>query len=241
MSELIVLEPLSPVLFTTDDAKEIASNLHTEMAVITVVNDPATQASAVAIATKAQGFLKQLEAGRKAVKAPVIEMGRQIDALADELASPVKEQMQRVGAMVAKYQTAEAQRVQQERIDREKREREAMEAARRAAELERKAAEQMKDEAGLAKAVEAEAEAKRKEAEMYAELTKPQPAAVKAKGSVTKQVLRWEVTDLHALYVAAPHLCKLEPNVMAIKTCCNAQSKIPGLRVWTELDTTFRA
>jgi len=241
MTEMISIHMNETGLSTTDEAKEIASNLYSELSAICTVNSATTQAVATGHARAAQTFLKDLESSRKAVKAPVIEIGRRIDALADELAAPVKAEMNRVGQMVAKFQSAEAVRVEQERKEREKKEREAMEAVRLAAEAERKAAEAMKDEAGLAKAVEAEAEAKRKETEMYATLTAPQPAAVKAKGSVTKKVLRWEVTDIAALYKAAPHLCRIEPNAAAIKATCNASSSIAGLRLWEELDTNFRS
>lgn len=241
MSELIHVELLDNGISLTPDALDLASNLHTELAEITLVDSPATQALATERACNAQRFLKQVEASRKDVKAPIIEIGRKIDELAKSLAGPVEAEMKRVGGLVAKFQQAEAIRVERERAEREKREREAMEAARLAAEAERKAAEAMKDEASLAAAVKAEAEAKQKEAEMYAELTKPQPAAVKASGSVTKKVLRWEVTDIHALYKAAPHLVKLEPNVMAIKSTCHAKTELPGLRVWEEMDTNFRS
>lgn len=240
-TELLHVELLDNGISTTDEAQIIASNLHTELAEITLVDSPATQAIATQRAVAAQTFLKQLEKSRKDVKAPILEIGRKIDALADELAAPVTAEMKRVGGLVAKFQQAEAIRVERERAEREKREREAMEAARLAAEAERKAAEAMKDEASLAAAVKAEAEAKQKEAEMYQTLTAPKPAAVKASGSVTKKVLRWEVTDIHALYKAAPHLVKLEPNVMAIKSTCSSKDNLPGLRVWDELDTNFRS
>jgi hypothetical protein len=239
-TELIHVELLDNGISTTDEAQIIASNLQNELAAIVVVNSPPTQAAATAIAVQAQGFLKQLEASRKSVKQPILEIGRKIDALADELAAPVKEQMQRVGGMVAKFQECERVRVEQERIERQKREHEAMEAARKAAEAERKAAEAMKDEASLAAAVKAEADAKQKEAEMYAELTKPQPAAVKATGSVTKKVLKYEVTDLAAAYAAAPHLFSVEIKPSAVNATCHADTKIPGLKFWEELQTTFR-
>lgn len=239
--ELILVNATGCTIETTADAQEIASNLHTELAEVQVVDSPATQASATAKAVGAQKFLKELEACRKAVKAPVLELGRRIDGLADELAAPVKEQMDRVGRLVAKFQQAEAVRVEQERIEREKREREAMEAARKAAEAERKAAEAMQTDTDLQKAIEAEAAAKQAEAEMYKTLTTPAPAPIKAAGSVTKKVLRYEVTDIHALYKAMPHLVKLEPNVSAIKACCRATQQVPGLRLWEELDTNFRS
>ena len=240
-TELIHVELLDNGINVTDDAQSIASNLHSELAEIVRVDSPATQAVATERAVNAQSFLKRLEASRKAVKAPILELGRRVDALADELAAPVTAEMKRVGGLVAKFQQAEAVRVEQERIERQKREQEAMAAARLAAEAERKAAATMQTEADLQKAIEAEAAAKAKEAEMYKTLTAPVPAPVKAAGSVTKKVMRWEVTDIHALYKAAPHLVRMEPNAAAIKASCVASQTIPGLKLWEELDTNFRS
>lgn len=239
--ELIRVELSEQGIGVTDDAQALASNLHTELTGVIVVDSPATQAAATEKAVNAQGFLKRLEASRKAVKAPILEIGRRIDALADELAAPVKAEMNRVGGLVAKFQQAEAIRVERERVEREKREREAMEAARIAAEKQRQAAAAMTTEADLNAAIQAETAAKVAEKQMYDTLTAPAPAAVKASGSITKKVLRYEVTDIHALYKAMPHLVKLEPNVMAIKSTCAANQTIPGLRLWEELDTNFRS
>jgi hypothetical protein len=75
---------------------------------------------------------------------------------------------------------------------------------------------------------------------MYATLTAPAPAPVKAAGSVTKKVLRYEVTDIKAAYAAAPHLFSVEIKASAVNATCNADSKIPGMKFWEELQTTFR-
>jgi hypothetical protein len=240
MTDLIKVEISGETIAITDEAKVLASNLWNELAAITVVNSPATQSVATDHARNAQTFLKQLEACRKSVKAPVLELGKRIDTLADELAAPVKEQMNRVGAMVAKFQTAEAARVAEEQRQKRIAEQAAIKAKFEADRLAREAEAKLNTEADLAKALEAEEEAKRKEAAMYAELTKAAPAPVKATGSVTKKVLKWEITDKTALYAAAPHLFKLEENITAIKTCCNETTKLPGIRFWTELDTSFR-
>lgn len=241
MTELITVDIVDQGIRTTDEARSLAYNLEQSLSAITVVDSPATQAAATDTARDAQAFLKRLEASRKAVKAPVLEIGRKIDDLATELASPVKTEMNRVGQMVAKFQTAEAMRVEKERREREERERAAMQAKIEADRKAREAEMKMASDADLEKALEAEQEAKRKEAAMYAELTKPQPTAVKATGAVTRKVLRYEVTDIHALYLAAPHLVKMEPNIMAIKSTCKPTDTIPGLKLWEELDTNFRS
>ena len=240
MNELIHVELLDNGISTTDEALELASNLHSELAAVVVVNSPATQAVAVDIARNAQGFLKQVEACRKAVKAPVIEFGRRIDALADELAAPVKTEMTRVGTMVAKFQQAEQARVEQARREKEEADRAAIRAKFEADEAARKAAAAMNTEADLQAAVEAEAAAKLREKQMYDTLTAPTPSAVKASGSVTKKVLRYEVTDIKAAFAAAPHLFSVEIKPSAVNATCNADSKIPGMKFWEELTTSFR-
>ena len=241
MKELITVLVTENGIFTTEEAQSQSYALSNELVEITVVNSPETQEAATKVAVAGQAFVKEVEASRKAVKAPVLELAKRIDTLADELSAPVKGEMVRVGALVAKFQQAEAERVKREREDREKKELAAMEAARLAAQKEREAVAAMNDEASLAKAVAAEEEAKRKEKEMYATLTAPAPAAIKAKGSATRTVLKFEVTDIHALYAANRALVKLEPNTAAIKAICVAGQEIPGLKVWEEQATSFRA
>ena len=240
-NELMTVEVEEHGIFATDEAQSLASNLHTELTGITLVDSPATQLAATEVARRAQGFLKELEASRKSVKQPVLEIGRHIDKLADELAAPVKTEMQRVGAMVAKFQTLEESRVAVEKLTRENAEREAMRAKFAAEDAARIKEAGITNEADLAKAIQAESDAKAASDAAYRTLTAPMPSAVKATGSVTKKVLRYEVTDIHALYKAMPHLVKLEANVAAIKSTCTADMVIPGLKLWEETTTSFRS
>lgn len=239
-TELLHVDITENGISTTDDAQSIASNLHSELAAVTLVNSPATQAIATEHARNAQAFLKQLEASRKDVKAPILELGRKIDKLADELAAPVAEQMKRVGGMVAKYQTAEAARVEKERREREASERAAIAAKFEADRIAEQAENKMQTDADLAAAVKAAEEAKAKEAEMYRTLTAPVPVANKAAGAVTKKVLRYQVLDIAAAYAAAPNLFTVEIKPSAVNATCNEDTKIAGMRFWTELATSFR-
>ena len=239
-AELISVEIQENGIFTTDEAQVVASNLSSELMSVKVVNSPETQAVATEIAVKAQKFIKEVEACRKSVKAPVIELGKRIDKLADELSAPVKEEMQRVGTMVAKFQTAEAARVAKEQQERRMLEIQAMSAKFEADKKAAEAAAGMQTEAELQAAVAAETEAKRKEKEMYDTLTAPAPAAIKASGSVTKQVLRYEILDQALAFHHAPHLFKVEIKPSAVNATCNADTKIPGMLFWTEAATSFR-
>jgi hypothetical protein len=240
LTELFRADLIDNGISTTPEAMELASNLHSELSVITIVNTPQTQALATEAGRNAQGFLKTLEASRKYTKQPVLDIGRKIDALADELAAPVKEEMNRVGQLVARFQTAEAARVKAEADAKAKADREAMEAkfaADRAAEI---AEGKIQTDDDLQKAIALEAEAKARQVAMYHQITKPAPAAIKAAGSVTKKVLRFEVTDMKAAYAARPELFTVEPKLSAINATCTEDSKVPGMRFWSELSTSFR-
>ena len=240
MTDLIQVNTEGCSIATTPEAMEVASNLHTELQEIKTVPDAAAQVMATERAVNAQRFLKQLEANRKDVKAPVIELGKRIDALAAELSAPVRTEMERVGKLVAGFQQAEAIRVATEKQLRDDMERRAIEAKFDADALAKTAAAGVQTEADLAKAIEAEVIARQAEKDMYAQLTAPTPTVQKASGSVTKKVLKFEVTDIVALFRAAPHLVKLEPNVTAIKSTCTPATNLPGIRLWEETETSFR-
>ena len=68
----------------------------------------------------------------------------------------------------------------------------------------------------------------------------PKPAEHKPSGMTTRRVMRVEVTDIHALYKAAPHLVKLEANLAAIKATCFPEHPVAGLRLYYEDQTVTK-
>ncbi len=71
----------------------------------------------------------------------------------------------------------------------------------------------------------------------------PSPEPVKAKGAATRQVLKWECTDAHALYMARPDLCfPPQPKGSAIQLLCvpGMPNQPPGLRLEWETKTSIR-
>ena len=68
----------------------------------------------------------------------------------------------------------------------------------------------------------------------------PLPEATRAKGAVGRTVLKYEVTDIHALYQARPDLCRIEAKASAIAAVCAVGMNIPGLKLWEEQTTNFR-
>lgn len=63
----------------------------------------------------------------------------------------------------------------------------------------------------------------------------------KARGQRNHESLRWEVTDIDALYRARPDLCRLEPKASAIQALCIPEmpNLPPGLKLWWERKTIF--
>lgn len=241
MNEMLEVRLIDNGVSVTGEAQILASNLCDELAAVVSVNSPAAQFAAVAVAQQAQRFLKDVEYGRKAVKAPVLEISRKIDALADELSATVAAEMKRVGTLVANFQRAEQVRVAEEKRVKDAADRAAIEAKFAADEAARKAAASMTTEADLTAAIAAEAAAEAAKKAMYDELTKAAPAPVKASGSINRTVLRYEVLDQAAALAAAPHLFKIEISPSAVKATCNADSKIAGMKFWTENATSFKS
>ena len=67
----------------------------------------------------------------------------------------------------------------------------------------------------------------------------PEPEVNRAKGKTTKQVLKWEVTDLMELVKYNPQLCKIEPKPSAINATCHPNLPVPGLNLWFETESNY--
>jgi hypothetical protein len=158
-------------------------------ALIGRVTDAMEQNAAVAAQTELQKILALAEKARKAVKAPIIDYGRKIDAAAEKFTDELKAEMLRISRLVADYQQLEAARVR------------AAEQARLAEaaklEAERRAAE-------LAAFREAELQKQRLDAEA-AELARNQAEAKNAEDRARCEVARLELERQQALAQAASH------------------------------------
>jgi hypothetical protein len=89
---------------------------------------------------------------------------------------------------------------------------------------------------------DAAAEAARKASEAsQAKIREALPAVHKPGGMTTKRVMRYEVTDIHAVYKAKPELVKLEIKPSAVIAVCFPEHPVEGLRLWWADDTSTRA
>lgn len=219
-------------------------------ALIMVVGSPEQQSSAVAALQDLRGWCKQVETARKELKAPVLNLGRQIDDTADQFCQPVLSEVARINLLVTNYQVAERKkaeaaeaarlaelkRIEAERIAKEKAEFDRTNAELAKAKSEQASEAALKAEEERMRQIEAEA-AKAKAQAMAA----PVAAPPKAAGLVTQEVWVHEVMDLHALYAARPDLVTLEPKSREINTAIRAGLReCPGLVIRKEIRTGVR-
>ena len=226
------------------DALELASS-------VVQVAGETDQMLAVGAQGQIKRLLKLVESSRQAMKSPVLQLGRTIDAKAAEFTGPLEAQDRRIGKLVSTYQ-AEQRRLAEEA------ERKRLEAIRQAEQerlrLEREAEQKRQQELAAAKtaqqrkAAEERAAAERARAEQAAQQKIAQASAVpvlapvRAEGQVVRDVWRFEVLDIRALVKVRPDLCRIEPDTTAInKELKFGAREIPGLRVWKETVATVKA
>lgn len=177
-------------------------------------------------------FVKGVRDMGIALRAPLRQAAERIKRVEDDYLTPLEAEQGRLEALAYAWHQAEQRRV-------------AAEAAARQAELDRLAAE-AKAAASLLAASEAPADvaagkelAEAATGQWEAAVRAPLPEAQKIGGMSTRRVMRVEVTDLHALYKAAPNLVRLEANLAAIKATCFPEHPVPGLKLtWDEVVNT---
>jgi hypothetical protein len=210
---------LSPAAF---NARTLALEASGRIKAIASVADLDAAASAL---TKLKALTRSVEDSRKEVKAPVLEVGRRIDAVAKDYLTSLELEAKRLSVIVGSYQEAQRRKAEKEREEAARVQAEAL------AELNVKQAEAL--EAGdEAAADDARAEAADKIA--ASQLAVIDAEGPKPPGIVTRTSWKFEVVDITALHSARPELCIIEPNNAAIRAVVKTCAQIPGVRVWQE-------
>lgn len=214
-----------------DEAKARRDELLAEAGTIMTVTDQIDADAAGETLKALKEFTRAVEDSRKDVKAPVLELTRQIDSLAKELVTDLEAQANRISRTLGAWQAEERRKAdearrkaaeEEERIKREATR--AMQAAQEQATSRNQAAvAQARIESEM---VEKIVEVKQKAEEVVA-LSRPA-------GATVRETWCFEVTDIKALYQAAPYLVNLEPNGTAIRAAIKTNQDIPGLRIWKE-------
>lgn len=168
---------------------------------ITKVETEQEQALAVNALQALKAISKGMETTRKAVKAPVLDLGKQIDSIAANFLQDSDREELRLQGLINHFQRKqiEAQRAEEERIRREQAEAERLE----------EAARKLRDEAQTSGNPElaqqaTELEAKAFEKSMEGELSPAPLAIIKPKGLVVKQRLIFQIMDAHVFCEAYP-------------------------------------
>lgn len=184
----------------------------------------------------AKKYLKEVEESRKAVKGPVNELGKKIDAVAEELSVQLTAMVNRAQSVLSAY-AAEIARIARE-----------AEAARQ--EVLRKQAEEIAKARAAAQAAEnADQRAAAQEQERQAIVSNPvpvvAPAPTKLVGVSSQTVYNIEVKDLAAFYAMFPELCRVEMKVREAQTAVK-EGRVPLgdtaiYRAWTEQKATVRS
>ena len=242
------------------DVIEQKAELIKHSALIVTVNDAASSAAAGNQIKKLAAMRNLVEGSRKTVKAPVLDVGRQIDALASDFqtdltaeearlkklqgdyAMEVERERQRVLREMEAARQAEAKRIADEEA-KQRAAHEAAEKARIAAEEAEWNASSPEDEAKAKAAADAaavaEAEAKRLADERIDVIAAtPPPVFVPEAPKGVKMIPDFEVIDLDALYRHNVGLVKMEPRreeilrAIAGQTIGDTLPTIPGLRVF---------
>jgi hypothetical protein len=213
---------------------------------------PADERVATIAGVSLKKILNAAEASRKDVKAPVLDVGKRIDGLAAEYVAPITAALARLGALLARWQEAERQRVAAEERARQA-EIQRLEAERLAAEAEARRLQEAAleseaagfapatTEAVLEAAVQADTAALTARAQSDIAISAPLPAPQRTAGSVARMETIVEVFDVHALYAARPELVKLEPKVGALKSIWTPGMEIPGCKIYQQPVASFRS
>ena len=185
--------------------------------------------------------LGDAEASRVAVKAPVLNLGKQIDALAKTFAAPLEAEKRRLGTLHAGYTEAEQRRVAEEQRQRDAEVRR-LEEERRLVELNAIAqAAAMQDDAGLTRAIDAEEAASEAAKEADLAIRAPLPSMDKQRGAVSRRTFDVVVHDLAALYASRPDLCRIELNRSALNAVAYEGFGAMGIVLVWKTDSSFRA
>lgn len=214
-------------------------------------------------------LLKEVESGRKEVKAPVLDVGRKIDATAEEFSAPLAVAQKALQAVLTKDAeeqariAREAEAKRQAELKRQQDEQRARQAElnrqAREAEMARLAAERAALEAQNAEARAAAQEAARKASEQaaalaaqkekevaaakleQAELMRVLVAPAKATGTTVRTPWTFDVMDIYELLKARPELVELTVRRADVLALIRTGTReIPGLVIRQETTVNAR-
>lgn len=240
MTSLITQTLSLPDRFTiTADTEEARNSLALSALKVTAITTPEQNQSARDVAVKIREFMRDAEALRTQLTRPLLSAQKGLKAIVDQHLAPLEIELIRLERLAADWLAQEKRRVDRERQEQDDRlaklMQERLDAEARAA----KAASDVQTEADLAVAIENEALARHAAAMVQQQVAEPLAKVERARGQSSRQVLRWECTDIVALYNARPDLVKLTPSASLIQELCVPECPVPGLKMWWENKATY--
>lgn len=200
-SSLLALRDFGGVPEITPDAQELKKQALALSVPITKVETEQEQALAVNALQALKAITRGMEATRKSVKAPVLDLGKKIDAVAATFVQEVEREENRVSGMVNHFQR-EQLRLKREAEEQAERDRLAAEKLEEEAKRLREEAEKKQDPALLQEATVLEEKAL--DVQMAGELSTGTIVVAKPKGLVVKQKLNFQILDALVFCQAYP-------------------------------------
>jgi len=191
-SSFLTLRNFSGVPEITPDAYALKKAALDLAAPIKTVETEEEQTLAVAVLQEFKSIRTGIEATRKSVKAPVLDLGKRIDSIAATFMEDTSREEQRLQGLINHFQRKllDAQRAEEERIRQEQ-----AEAARLAAEAQRKKEEAERANDTALKKEAAQLEEKALDAQLSNELAGGAIVVAKPKGLVVKSRLNFQIED----------------------------------------------
>jgi hypothetical protein len=234
-TEIIVVPHISGLPAAAASAVDRRDELVLAAAEVRAITNPDTAAQAASILSQLAEFSRSIEDSRKTAVTPALTLQRKVNDLAKELTIAVEAERSRISRLLGDYQM-EIRRIQQEQ------ERKAREEEERI-----RAEAQAKADALLASGRNVETKLEKLEVKTFNAVAEVRaagavPVAPKLAGVATRTEVKFEITDIAALYRARPELVTLTPNTAAIKAVLKAAPslELPGLRHWKEASTFVR-
>ena len=220
LAEAIACEPTQSAIEARDGI------LAASRTVVTIADGDQLQVAGDVL-REIDSFLKRIEASRETVKAPVLEVGRQIDDTAKTLTLELGDEKKRLRDIIGKFQ-AEQERL---RLKAEKLAREEEEKIRRQAEADLAAAQA---KAKTEKAFDKKAAVIEQNAIEDIVNVRAAAAAVavpKLAGFQTREEIDVKIIDITELWMHSPECVELSPRLAIIKAKAKAGVELAGVEI----------
>lgn len=191
-SSFLALRNFSGTLEIAPDAQAMKRDALALAKPIVKVETEQEQSLAVVALRDLKAIRTGIEAARKSVKAPVLDLGKGIDSIASDFLDEASREEQRLQGLINHFQRKqlEAARAEEDRVRREQ-----VEAQRLADEAQRKRKEADRANDPALKQEAAHLEEKALDAQLSGELSSRAVVIAKPKGLVVKSKLNFQITD----------------------------------------------